>query len=423
MTNTPKRRFFSGSTLEAALVTAASEYGIPVEEIAYKEIEKRHGFLRVRRNVVIEVDPESPRRAASEKAPKIAAIPERRTPPPLGRHEDEPKDAASEKAAEAETDDSSQEVTKPVRPRRRRGEPVAVTPDDDDEHENEQDDDEDRPFWDVEEEGVYAADEFDGEDDDEDHEDDDEDDEQGNVDTEDDVLDREEAPSGRPARRRRESTSEPTRKRESTPREPSREQPRRPSRDDHAEDGDSEGGRRRSRRRVRTRGPVRERKELVPIEKRLKEGRGEEADAVIEATEWLLDLVDVDVDPRVYQGEERYEVELRGTDRDVLVSDDGKVLTAIEHLLPRVLHGVHGEALPVRVDSENYQEGREERLRETAFRMAEEVRASGMPEVLEPMDPADRRIVHLALGDEPEVETRSLGSGFFKRVKIVPVEP
>ncbi|RPH54308.1 hypothetical protein EHM82_07050, partial [bacterium] len=60
--NESKRRFFSGDSLQQALVQAANYFNLDPQEIAYRSIEKRHGFLKVRRKVVIEVDPDAPRR-------------------------------------------------------------------------------------------------------------------------------------------------------------------------------------------------------------------------------------------------------------------------------------------------------------------------------------------------------------------------
>ncbi len=56
------RRFFSGDTLEQALMQAARHFGIDPEEVAYRQIEKKHGFVKMRRRFVIEVSPEAPRR-------------------------------------------------------------------------------------------------------------------------------------------------------------------------------------------------------------------------------------------------------------------------------------------------------------------------------------------------------------------------
>ena len=78
---TTERKYFSGSSLEIALMQAARHHGLQPEEVAYRKIEKRHGFLRSRKGVVIEVDPESPRLAAdgvmpveSESAQKPRAL-------------------------------------------------------------------------------------------------------------------------------------------------------------------------------------------------------------------------------------------------------------------------------------------------------------------------------------------------------------
>ena len=50
------RRFFSGASLEQAVLRAARHFGIEPGELAYQVLDKKHGFLRVRRQVVIDVD-------------------------------------------------------------------------------------------------------------------------------------------------------------------------------------------------------------------------------------------------------------------------------------------------------------------------------------------------------------------------------
>ena len=72
--NEPKRRFFSGDTLQQALIQAANHFHLPPEEIAYRSIEKRHGSLKTRRRVLIEVDPDAPKRepGAAPPAPSVS---------------------------------------------------------------------------------------------------------------------------------------------------------------------------------------------------------------------------------------------------------------------------------------------------------------------------------------------------------------
>lgn len=73
----PARKFFSADTETLAVMEAAAHFGLAPAELAYRPVEKKHGFLR-RPKAVIEVDPASPRRAAVAEAPAAA----RQPPPP-----------------------------------------------------------------------------------------------------------------------------------------------------------------------------------------------------------------------------------------------------------------------------------------------------------------------------------------------------
>jgi spoIIIJ-associated protein len=57
------KKFFSGNSLEQAILQAARHFQLEPDELAYSQVERRHGFLKVRRRVVIEVDAANPRRA------------------------------------------------------------------------------------------------------------------------------------------------------------------------------------------------------------------------------------------------------------------------------------------------------------------------------------------------------------------------
>jgi predicted RNA-binding protein Jag len=69
---TMERRFFAGDTLAQAVMAAARHFGLDPGEVAYRQVEKRHGFVKTRRKVLVEVDPAAPRR---EKAPGPVAAP------------------------------------------------------------------------------------------------------------------------------------------------------------------------------------------------------------------------------------------------------------------------------------------------------------------------------------------------------------
>ena len=62
----------------------------------------------------------------------------------------------------------------------------------------------------------------------------------------------------------------------------------------------------------------------------------------------------------------------------------------------------------------------EESLEELALRSAEEAKRTRRPQLLPPLSPAERRLIHLALAEDPEIETESEGDGFLKRVAVRP---
>nr|MDP9120249.1 hypothetical protein [Acidobacteriota bacterium] len=153
---------------------------------------------------------------------------------------------------------------------------------------------------------------------------------------------------------------------------------------------------------------------------RYPEATGPQAAAAAKGIDLLLRIAGLELSARIYQGEERLEIDLSGPDVDWCFADDGEILMSIEHLLPRVIRSISGEAPLCRVDCDNFHEIREERLRSLAQKVADEVRLHGRSRILAPMNPADRRIVHVTLADDPAVVTESEGDGYFKRITVRP---
>ncbi len=145
------------------------------------------------------------------------------------------------------------------------------------------------------------------------------------------------------------------------------------------------------------------------------------AAAARQALDRIFELGRLDLEIQsIGQGEEKLEIELRGEDEEFLLEDRGRLLLAIQHLLPRMLRGLTGRSTPCLVDCDDFHEIRTEQLRDLAQRVASEVRNRRRSRTLEPMSPDERRIVHLTLADDPAVETVSQGNGLFKRVQIRP---
>ena len=113
-------------------------------------------------------------------------------------------------------------------------------------------------------------------------------------------------------------------------------------------------------------------------------------------------------------------VEIYGGDPGKIIGRAGRTLAALEYLTNAVVNRDESAGVRVNVDVGGYKRRRDARLRETAFNAAARVRKGGHAVELDPMSAAERRIVHMALADEPDVFTESSGEGPDRRVVVKP---
>jgi spoIIIJ-associated protein len=102
----------------------------------------------------------------------------------------------------------------------------------------------------------------------------------------------------------------------------------------------------------------------------------------------------------------------------MIIGKRGKTLEALQLLVNIIFNKGEDKWKKIILDIENYRDKRESTLRELAFKVARKVKKTGKPQFLEPMNPFERRVIHIALQDDPHVDTRSEGSGNMKRVKV-----
>lgn len=113
-------------------------------------------------------------------------------------------------------------------------------------------------------------------------------------------------------------------------------------------------------------------------------------------------------------------IDIMGKDLGILIGRRGETLSALQLIVNLIVGRRIKEWARVVVDVEGYRSRREEALRNLALRMAERVRNTRVPFTLEAMPPHERRIIHLALKDNPYVTTQSFGEGEERRVTIFP---
>jgi spoIIIJ-associated protein len=102
----------------------------------------------------------------------------------------------------------------------------------------------------------------------------------------------------------------------------------------------------------------------------------------------------------------------------LLIGRRGETLAALQLLVNLIVSHRTRRRMRIIVDAENYRQRREENLRSLALRVAQQVRNYRRSIALEAMPPYERRIVHLALSDSPDISTESIGEGDERRVVI-----
>jgi len=147
-----------------------------------------------------------------------------------------------------------------------------------------------------------------------------------------------------------------------------------------------------------------------------------ESDSARAIREWcqrLLDLADLAMESRSTESEEKVVIRLYGSDRERLLDRDGELLDSLQTIVTKTLSARQLDKR-VEVDCADFRGQRSQELEQKARAIADQVRADGEEQMLPAMNPMERRIVHVTLQDDAEVETESRGEGFYKRVAIIP---
>jgi len=139
-----------------------------------------------------------------------------------------------------------------------------------------------------------------------------------------------------------------------------------------------------------------------------------------EVLQEMLRLMGVEAAVEITMGTETSKLNVKGEDLGVLIGRRGEKLASLQHLVNLIVAKREGQWHRIAVDVENYRGRREEQLRDVADRAAKRVAQSGKIIQLEPMPAVERRIVHMALVENPSVRTQSVGVEPNRRIVVLP---
>ena len=136
----------------------------------------------------------------------------------------------------------------------------------------------------------------------------------------------------------------------------------------------------------------------------------------------IVDFINPDAKGSAEESSERILLKVAGGNPAVLIGKKGQTLEAIQSLVEKIVnkHHANHDRIRVQVDVEGYLETRKANLEKLAVRLAEKSKRIRKPISLGQMSAYERRIVHMALKDDPDVQTKSRGEGYLRKLIIFP---
>jgi spoIIIJ-associated protein len=139
-----------------------------------------------------------------------------------------------------------------------------------------------------------------------------------------------------------------------------------------------------------------------------------------EALQKMADLITEDATIEAETNQDRLTLSIKGGNAGILIGRKGQTLDAMQFLTDKIINRKSEDRVRVKVDIEGYMETRKENLKHLAQKMADKAKKTGRPTTINQMSAQDRRIVHLALKDDNQVRTQSMGDGYYRRLVIFP---
>lgn len=154
----------------------------------------------------------------------------------------------------------------------------------------------------------------------------------------------------------------------------------------------------------------------------------DEAEIAAQTLDKLLEMMGVRADVSIRDpetpgdglGMAKAVLDVEGDDLGLLIGRRGETLQSLQYLLNLMMTRQFKEHMSFTVDVEGYRRRREKQLNSLAQRMADQVRRTHRAVTLEPMPANERRIIHIALAEDRQVQTSSVGEGDARKVSISP---
>lgn len=139
---------------------------------------------------------------------------------------------------------------------------------------------------------------------------------------------------------------------------------------------------------------------------------------IAEFVQSVVKAMGADLTAHIEETPEATRINLEGDDGGVLVRRGGEGLQALQHIVATAFRKQLGDDNRIVVDCNGYRREKDAELKQMAQFIASKARTSGVAQEMGPLNPYERRIVHLAIAEDPTVTSESIGDAFMKTVII-----
>lgn len=139
---------------------------------------------------------------------------------------------------------------------------------------------------------------------------------------------------------------------------------------------------------------------------------------ITEFVQNVVSAMGVELTASIEESPEGTRINLQGEDGGVLIRRGGEGLQALQHVVATAFRRQLGDDNRIVVDCNGFRKDKDAEIKQMARFMAEKARSSGMPQEMGPLNPYERRIVHIAIAEDPTVSSESIGDAFMKTVII-----
>jgi len=137
----------------------------------------------------------------------------------------------------------------------------------------------------------------------------------------------------------------------------------------------------------------------------------------------LIDKAGYDISFDLGRTEKGLHIDLFGKDEAIFVEREGQLLDSIQLFLKRtVQHRNPEERVGIVVDCDGYRDRADDELKNLADKLKGIVVSKGKPVYFRALAPRDRKVVHQHLSDDARIQSRSVGDGLYKKIKIFPAK-